>query len=139
MSDVQKMKHMFEATTKAIQVRVEPEFLEEQSAPDHHHFFWSYYVEIENKGEAPVQLRSRHWKITDGHGATREVIGEGVIGLQPVIQPGEVFSYTSGAPLSTPSGFMNGTYKMECEDGDHFLIEIPTFSLDSPYDEHLVN
>lgn len=133
------MKHMFEATTKTIHVRVEPEFLDEQSAPEDHHYFWSYYVEIENMGEKPVQLRSRHWRITDGHGATHEVIGEGVVGLQPVIQPGEVFSYTSGAPLSTPSGFMNGAYQMEGENGDNFEVDIPTFSLDSPYDEHMVN
>lgn len=130
---------MFEATTRAINVRVEPEFLDEQSDPEDHHFFWAYYVEIENRSEEPVRLRGRHWTITDGRGATQEVIGEGVVGEQPLIQPGETFSYTSGAPLGTPSGFMNGQYKMEGENGDDFLIDIPVFSLDSPYDDHLVN
>ena len=130
---------MFEATTKAINVRVQPEFLDEQSEPDEHHFFWAYYVEIENCSEAPVCLRGRHWMITDGRGTTHEVIGEGVVGEQPVIQPGETFSYTSGAPLGTPSGFMNGQYKMEAENGDNFLVDIPTFSLDSPYEDHVLN
>lgn len=130
---------MFEAITHAIKVRVQPEFLDEQSNPDDHHFFWAYYVEIENSGEAPVRLRARHWKITDGHGAVQEVMGDGVIGEQPLIQPGETFSYTSGAPLGTPSGFMNGRYKMEGENGDDFFVDIPTFSLDSPYDQHMVN
>lgn len=130
---------MFEAITQSIKVRVQPEFLDEQSDPDDHHFFWAYYVEIENGSTKPVRLRARHWKITDGHGAVQEVIGEGVIGEQPVIQPGETFSYTSGAPLGTPSGFMNGQYKMEGVDGDDFFVDIPTFSLDSPYDHHMVN
>lgn len=130
---------MFEATTKAINVRVSPEFLDEQSDPEDHHFFWAYYVEIENQSQEPVRLRARHWLITDGHGATQEVVGEGVVGEQPLIRPGETFTYTSGAPLGTPSGFMHGQYKMEREDGDDFLVDIPAFSLDSPYDEHLVN
>ena len=130
---------MFEATTKAINVRVSPEFLDEQSDPEDHHFFWAYYVEIENQSQEPVRLRARHWLITDGNGATQEVIGEGVVGEQPLIKPGETFTYTSGAPLGTPTGFMHGQYKMEREDGDDFLVDIPAFSLDSPYDEHLVN
>ena len=130
---------MFEATTNATNVRVSPEFLDEQSDPEDHHFFWAYYVEIENQSQEPVRLRARHWLITDGHGATQEVVGEGVVGEQPLIRPGETFTYTSGAPLGTPSGFMHGQYKMEREDGDDFLVDIPAFSLDSPYDEHLVN
>jgi len=130
---------MFEATTKAINVRVSPEFLDEQSDPEDHHFFWAYYVEIENQSKEPVRLRGRHWLITDGNGATQEVVGEGVVGEQPLIRPGETFTYTSGAPLGTPTGFMHGQYKMEREDGDDFLVDIPPFSLDSPYDEHLVN
>lgn len=130
---------MFEATTRAIKVRVEPEFLDEQSDPEDHHYFWAYYVEIENGSDSPVRLRARHWVITDGRGSVQEVIGEGVIGEQPLIQPGETFSYTSGAPLGTPSGFMNGHYQMEGIDGDDFYVEIPAFSLDSPYDDHMVN
>lgn len=130
---------MFEAATKAIHVRVEPQFLDDQSSPDEHHFFWAYYIEIENKGPDPVQLRGRHWRITDGRGSIQEVTGEGVVGEQPVILPGETYSYTSGAPLGTPSGFMDGFYKMERQNGEDFVVDIPAFSLDSPYDHYLVN
>ncbi len=130
---------MFQATTNAIQVRVEPQFLDEQSSPEDHQYFWAYYVEIENQGTEPVQLLGRHWRITNGHGDTQEVIGEGVVGEQPVIQPGETYSYTSGAPLGTPTGFMGGEYKMESPEGEDFMIDIPAFSLDSPYDIHAVN
>ena len=130
---------MFEAVTKEISVRVEPHFLDEQSSPEDHHFFWAYYVEIENKGEEPVRLRARHWRITNGLGAIQEVNGEGVVGEQPVILPGETYRYTSGAPLGTPSGFMDGWYKMESGTGEDFNVDIPVFSLDSPYDEHIVN
>ncbi|CAN0515705.1 unnamed protein product [Scytosiphon promiscuus] len=130
---------MFEATTKAIHVRVEPQFLDEQSNPEDHHYFWAYYVEIENQSTEPVQLRGRHWRITNGHGAIQEVTGEGVVGEQPVILPGETYSYTSGAPLGTPSGFMDGEYKMESAKGEDFIVNIPAFSLDSPYDQHIIN
>ncbi|GJM03204.1 MAG: protein ApaG [Rhodomicrobium sp.] len=130
---------MFEAKTQAIHVRVEPQFLDEQSSPDDHHFFWAYYVEIENRGVEPVQLCARHWRITDGRGATKEVMGEGVVGEQPTILPGETYSYTSGAPLGTPSGFMGGHYQMERQNGEGFLVDIPIFSLDSPYDSHVLN
>ena len=130
---------MFEAVTNEISVRVEPHFLDEQSSPEDHHFFWAYYVEIENKGEEPVRLRARHWRITNGMGAIQEVNGEGVVGEQPVILPGETYRYTSGAPLGTPTGFMDGWYKMESGAGVDFNVDIPVFSLDSPYDEQIVN
>ena len=130
---------MFEAVTNEISVRVETHFLDEQSSPEDHHFFWAYYVEIENQGNEPVRLRARHWRITDGLGAIQEVTGEGVVGEQPVILPGETYRYTSGAPLGTPSGFMYGWYKMESGTGEDFKVDIPVFSLDSPYDEHIVN
>ena len=86
-----------------------------------------------------MRLRARHWRITNGLGATQEVNGEGVVGEQPVILPGETYRYTSGAPLGTPSGFMDGWYKMESGTGEDFNVDIPAFSLDSPYDEHIVN
>lgn len=130
---------MFEAVTHEITVRVEPQFLDEQSSPEDHHYFWAYYVEIENKGNEPVQLRARHWRITNGVGAIQEVNGEGVVGEQPIILPGETYKYTSGAPLGTPSGFMDGWYKMEKKTGEDFNVDIPVFSLDSPYDEQVVN
>ena len=99
---------MFEATTKEITVRVEACFLDEQSEPHKHRFFWAYRVEIENKSTQAIQLRSRYWRITDSLGTTQEINGVGVVGEQPVISPGETYVYTSGAPLTTSSGFMAG-------------------------------
>ena len=123
----------YSATTKHIRVSVKPTYLEDQSAPTDNHFVWAYQVKIENLGRETVQLRSRHWKITDARGEFHEVKGAGVIGEQPLLEPGDVYEYTSGTPLATPSGIMSGTYQMENERGEMFDIEIPAFSLDSPY------
>jgi ApaG protein len=123
---------MYTATTRAISVTVKPQYLPEQSEPSKAQFVWAYKVRIENKGDVPVQLRSRHWKITDGLGRVQEVKGPGVVGKTPRLRPGEVFEYTSGTPLSTSSGFMSGTYQMVDESGENFDIEIPAFSLDTP-------
>lgn len=120
-------------------IRVVPSFLEEESVPQQDQYFWAYTVEITNQGPMTVQLLSRHWKITDSAGATQEVQGAGVVGEQPVLEPGESFSYTSGAPLRTPSGIMFGWYQMEAADGEIFDVEIPAFSLDSPYVTSSVN
>src|SRR5260370_25607604 len=87
---------------------------------------------MEKRGDVRVQLRSRHWKITDEHGRFQEVKGPGVVGQTPRLQPGEAFEYRSGTPLSTPSGFLGGTYQMVSETGENFDIEMPTFSLDTP-------
>jgi len=125
---------MYRATTHYIQVTVEPDFLAEQSEPDEHHYVWAYTIEIENLGREPVQLRHRHWIITDAQGREQEVRGAGVVGEQPILEPGESFTYTSGAPLTTPSGFMRGHYQMQTEGGDVIEVEIPAFSLDSPFD-----
>ena len=100
---------MYRETTRAIQVTVEPSFVEDESAPDEGRYFWAYRIEISNLGEEVVRLRSRHWRITDANGQTEEVRGAGVVGKQPVLKPGETFAYTSGCPLSTPSGIMVGT------------------------------
>jgi len=124
---------MYESETDNVCVRVMPNFLEDQSEHEDSVYFWSYTVEIENQGTHTIQLKSRYWCITDANGQVREVRGPGVIGQEPVIQPGKSFSYTSGAPLTTPSGFMKGSYQMEDENGDPFNVEIPAFSLDSPY------
>jgi len=129
----------YEATTRGISVTVTPEFLEDDSAPLRDHYFWAYAVEIHNAGRERVQLVSRHWRITDSQGRTQEVRGAGVVGEQPVIEPGETFRYTSGAPLRTPSGIMHGWYTMETEDGESFEVEIPAFSLDSPYSAQRMN
>ncbi len=130
---------MYNAATKGIEVTVKPFFLEDQSAPQDGHFVWAYWVRIENCGGETVQLRNRFWKITDGLGRMQEVRGEGVVGEQPVLKPGEAFEYTSGTPLATPSGIMVGTYEMETEDGDLFDVSIPAFSLDSPHEGAKIN
>ncbi len=123
---------MYTATTRAIAVTVKPQYLPDQSDPNKAQYVWAYQVRIENKGDTAVQLRSRHWKITDGLGRLQEVKGPGVVGKTPRLRPGEVFEYTSGSSLSTSSGFMGGTYQMVSESGENFDIEIPTFSLDTP-------
>ena len=123
---------MYRETTRAIQVTVEPSFVDDESSPDDGRYFWAYRVEISNLGEEVVRLRSRHWRITDGNGHIEEVRGAGVVGKQPVLKPGETFAYTSGCPLTTPSGIMVGTYQMQNEKGELFSIAIPAFSLDLP-------
>ncbi len=130
---------MYESVTKGIRVRVEPEYLEDQSSPDEGYFFWSYTVEISNDTEIAVELRSRLWQITDAQGCREEVRGPGVVGQTPRIEPGETFTYTSGCPLRTPSGIMVGSYQMVDSDGNLFDVAIPAFSLDSPFSAPTVN
>jgi len=130
---------MYEAVTKSIRVRVTPDYLEDQSSPDESHYFWAYTVEIFNDGAETVQLRSRYWSITDANGLTEEVRGSGVVGETPTLEPGDSFSYTSGCPLSTSSGIMLGSYQMSKDNGEMFSVDIPAFSLDSPFTERSVN
>jgi len=130
---------MYEAVTRGIRINVTPQYLEDQSSPEDSEFFWAYTIEITNETEHTVQLRSRVWHITDGLGNTEEVRGPGVVGEQPIIVPGGSFSYTSGCPLSTPSGIMVGSYQMEGEDGALFDVAIPAFSLDCPFAVRSVN
>jgi ApaG protein len=130
---------MYKTTTRAIQVTVEPTFVESESSPGDNRYFWAYTIEITNTGDEVVRLRSRHWRITDGNGRTEEVRGAGVVGKQPLLKPGETFSYTSGCPLTTPSGIMVGTYQMQNEDGELFSIAVPPFSLDLPDQRRTVN
>ena len=120
-------------TTRHITVRVQPFYLDEESAPEQSHFVWAYHVRIENNGEETVQLLTRHWVITDSTGNVREVRGDGVVGEQPVLRSGESFEYTSGTPLTTSSGIMAGEYNMVTEGGERFDALIPAFSLDSPH------
>lgn len=122
-----------------IKISVFPVYLESQSSPDENHFLWAYHVCIENMRDETIQLKTRYWQITDSLGRTQEVRGGGVIGEQPILDPGEIFEYTSDTPLSTPSGVMVGSYKMEAECGDMFDVQIPPFSLDSPYQNFSVN
>lgn len=130
---------MYRAMTHKIQVTVGPRYLEDESSPDAGRFFWAYRVEIVNLSEQSVTLRTRTWRITDANGHTQEVRGIGVVGEQPVIPPGRAYSYTSGAPLSTSSGIMVGSYQMETEAGEMLNVDIPAFSLDCPYSKRRLN
>ncbi len=128
------MKELFPhaATTGAITVRVSVSFLPEQSEPGKGRWFWAYHVRIENGGGMAVQLVSREWVISDGRGTTHEVRGEGVVGEQPVLEPGGSFDYVSGCPLGTPTGMMEGRYFMIAADGASFPVDIPRFPLIAP-------
>jgi ApaG protein len=130
---------MYEAVTRGIRIRVTPQYLEDQSSPEDGEFLWAYTVDIANESDETVQLRSRVWRITDGQGQTEEVRGPGVVGETPVIEPGRSFSYTSGCPLRTPSGIMVGSYQMVDAKGQLFDVQIPAFSLDSPFAMRSVN
>jgi ApaG protein len=130
---------MYSETTRSIKVTVKPFYLEDQSSPVDNHYVWAYQVRIENQGEETVQLRRRHWRITDGLGRMQEVRGPGVVGEQPVLKPGESFEYTSGTPLTTPSGIMIGSYQMETRQGESFEVAVPAFSLDSPHQNVRLN
>jgi ApaG protein len=124
--------NMYRSVTRNIEVSVTPQYLTDRSSPESGEYFWAYTIEITNRGADTVQLRTRHWRITDGMGRRQEVRGAGVVGKQPVLKPGDSFEYTSGVPLPTPSGFMTGSYGMVGPNGEAFEIEIPTFSLDGP-------
>jgi len=130
---------MYQAVTRNIEVTVSPRFLPERSSSEEGRYFWAYTIEISNRGDTTVQLKTRHWRITNGVGQTQEVRGAGVVGEEPVLEPGASFAYTSGVPLPTPSGFMVGTYGMVTLDGEHFEIDIPAFSLDSPEAKRTIN
>ena len=123
---------MYTKTTHSIMVTVEATYLDDESRPRRNRYLWAYHVTIENRGVETVQLKSRYWRITDSLGRIQEVQGEGVIGEQPIIRPGERYEYSSGTPLSTPSGIMVGRYYMETRDGQSLEIDIPALSLDSP-------
>jgi ApaG protein len=128
------MREDYSDTTRSIRVSVRAFYLADQSEPDRSHFVWAYRVAIANEGGETVQLLKRTWQITDGLGRTQQVQGEGVVGEQPVLAPGQSFEYTSGTPLGTPSGFMRGAYHMVVTaTGEAFDVSIPAFSLDSPH------
>ena len=125
-----------EAVTRGIRVRVEAEYSAERSSPRSQHWFFLYTVTISNEGDDTVQLMTRHWVITDGNSRVEEVKGPGVVGEQPVLHPGESFTYTSGCPLPTPFGMMEGTYQMVTGRGDRFDARIAPFTLSEPYTVH---
>jgi ApaG protein len=130
---------MYQAVTELIRVTVRPEFLDSQSQPENSKFVWAYTITVENGSIETVTLLTRHWIITDGRGRRQDVRGDGVVGEQPTLRPGQRFEYTSGCPLSTPSGMMVGSYGMITASGRPFDIAIPAFSLDSPHDKHSLN
>ncbi|MCB8876218.1 Co2+/Mg2+ efflux protein ApaG [Acidisoma silvae] len=120
--------------TRGIRVTVRAFYLDDQSQPDEGRFVWAYRVTIENQSQQTVQLLRRTWRITNAAGRIQRVHGDGVVGEQPVLDPGESFEYTSGTPLDTPTGFMAGSYEMVVQaTGDGFEVAIPAFSLDSPH------
>ena len=119
-----------------IDIDVKPVYIAEQSDPLNNHFVFSYTVTIHNSGSFPARLLSRHWIITDGDGQVQEVKGEGVIGEQPHLQPGEGFKYTSGTFMNTPFGTMRGSYQMISDSGEKFNAEIPSFQLIAPNTLH---
>jgi ApaG protein len=130
---------MYSATTRDIRVTVRPQYLPDQSDPTKSQYVWAYQVRIENEGGETVQLRNRHWRITDALGRLQEVRGPGVVGEEPVLKPGQAFEYTSACPLPTPWGSMVGDYEMETPVGERFLIQIPAFALESPQDKRRLN
>ena len=125
-----------EAVTRGVRVKVVAEYAPERSQPAQNEWFFLYTVTISNEAAQTVQLLTRHWIITDGTGHIEEVRGPGVVGKQPILEPGQSFEYTSGCPLSTPFGVMEGTYQMVTGGGEHFDAKIAPFTLSEPYTVH---
>ncbi len=120
---------MYSETTQGILIEAQPQFVADESKPDEGYYYFSYKIRITNRGEKPAQLISRHWIIKDGTGDSREVRGDGVIGKQPLLEPGQSFEYTSFCPLPTPTGNMRGSYLMVDATGESFEAKIPLFFL----------
>jgi ApaG protein len=130
---------MYRQVTHDIAVSVEPIYLDGQSVPGESRYVWAYRIVIENNSPNTVQLQSRYWRIVDGNGRVEEVRGPGVVGEQPILNPGDSYTYSSGCPLTTPSGTMVGRYQMRDGDGRDFEIDIPAFSLDIPGEKRVLN
>lgn len=130
---------MYLETTHDISVNVLPVYIDERSDPERNLYFWAYQVTLKNDRRDTVQLINRYWHITDGNGVVEEVSGEGVVGEQPIIAPGEQYEYTSGCPLKTPSGIMVGHYELQIQNGALIRVTIPAFSLDLPDANPLYN
>ena len=134
-----KHSYVYERTTQNIRVAVKPTYLDDQSDPADSRYVWSYAVTIENLGKEAVQVISRYWHITDARGHVQEVRGPGVVGEQPVLEPGQSFEYSSGCPLPTPSGAMVGRYQLRLASGGSFEADIPMFLLESPYERRQIH
>lgn len=133
------MQEVFQVSFTSIEVSAHPKYLEAESEPHSDQFVWAYHITILNKSDEPVTLKCRYWRITDSKGITHEIKGKGVVGIEPTLQPGEKFSYTSGAMLNSPSGIMTGSYEMERPSGGRFKVKVPSFSLDSPHEKPFLN
>ena len=129
------IESMYSKTTNGVTVTVKPYFLDDQSSPQENHYVWAYQVNIHNSSNNTMQLNHRNWLIIDANGKIINVQGEGVVGEFPTLEPGESFEYTSGTPLKTTNGIMQGFYLMSQNNGDQLKIDIPAFSLDSPYNK----
>jgi len=127
---------MAEAKKCALEITVATHYMPEQSSPEDERYFFAYTISVTNTGTTAAQLISRHWIITDAVGKVEEVRGLGVVGHQPLLKPGESFEYTSGCPLATPVGTMQGSYQMVAEDGTRFDAPIPEFLLSMPRTLH---
>lgn len=136
MSEAERSVSTSEATTRGVRVEVDSRYVPERSRPEEGKWFFAYRVRISNSGDARVKLVSRHWIIEDAHGREEEVRGPGVVGEQPVLEPGTSFEYTSFCPLETPFGSMRGTYQMVGPDGKTFDAEIAPFALAEPHSIH---
>jgi ApaG protein len=134
-----RQRPMYRAVTRNIEVTVQPRFVPDRSSPENGYYFWAYTISIANRGEETVQLKTRYWLITDATGKRQEVHGPGVVGEEPVLDPGQSFEYTSGVPLPTASGFMQGSYRMVTADKQSFDVEVPAFSLDLTGAERTLN
>lgn len=129
----------YRSVTNGIEVSVEPEYAPDRSNPERNDYFWVYTVQIRNHGDQSIQLRARHWQITDASGSVQHVRGLGVVGEQPILKPGEAFEYSSGCPLRTAQGMMMGSYEMVWSDGRRLEVSIPAFSLDTPFTKRSLN
>lgn len=129
----------YKAISKNVEIIVMVMFLEDESSEEENNYLWAYIIKIKNKGKERIHLKRRFWRIIDRSGIVNEIVGEGVVGEQPLIDPGETYEYSSAVPLSVPSGLMGGYYEMEKKDGETFQVTIPTFSLDSPFDSIIIN
>lgn len=127
---------MEEKSDYTLEIQIATQFLDEESEPDRERYVFAYTIRIRNLGRLPAQLLHRHWIITDGNGKVEEVRGEGVVGEQPRLEPGEQFEYTSGAVLETAVGSMQGSYAMIGDDGTRFEAPIPPFTLSVPRTLH---
>lgn len=125
-----------EAVTRGVRIQVHSQYAPDRSDPGRRQWFFLYTITITNDGADTVQLLTRHWIITDGNGKIEEVRGPGVVGKQPILKPGEAFEYTSGCPLTTPFGVMEGTYQMVAEGGERFDVKVAPFTLSEPYTVH---